>query len=96
MWHDHSTILQTGYILFAVWVVYDPAVFYTQDQWKRKQRGQGKTHIQSLVEEPMIYIIALSSSSPADQFALVGDRVECLKNCPNQSLLAMVLKYMIA
>ena len=34
LWHDHSTILQTGYVLFAVWVVYDPAVFYTQDQWR--------------------------------------------------------------
>ena len=30
IWHDHSTILNTGYILFAVWVVYDPALFYTQ------------------------------------------------------------------
>ena len=44
MWHDYSTILQTGYILFAVWVVYDPAVFFTEDQWKGKQTRQNKTH----------------------------------------------------
>ena len=75
MWHDHSTILQTGYILFAVWVVCDPAIFYAQDQWKRKQRGQGKTHsipsggTHDLHDSP-------SSSSPADQLALVGDCVE--------------------
>lgn len=25
IWHDHSTILRTGYILFAVWIVYDPS-----------------------------------------------------------------------
>ena len=79
IWHDHSTVLQTGYILFAVWVVYDPAVFYTQDQWKIKHRGQVKTYIQSLVEEPMIYMLAPSSSSPADQLALIGDRIECLQ-----------------
>ena len=79
LWHDHSTILQTGYILFAVWVVYDPAVFYTQDQWRNMHTQQNKVHIQSLVEEPMIYMVAPSSSSPVDQLALVGDHVECLK-----------------
>ncbi len=26
IWHDHSTILRTGYILFAVRVVYDPII----------------------------------------------------------------------
>ena len=25
MWHNHSTILQTVYILFTVWIRYDPA-----------------------------------------------------------------------
>ena len=78
MWHDHSTILQTGYILFAVWVIYDPAVFYTQEYWKSLNPQKGNVHIQSLVEEPMIYMIAPSSSSPTDQLALVGDRTECL------------------
>ena len=77
MWHD-STILQTGYILFAVWVIYDPAVFYTQEYWKSLNPQKGNVHIQSLVEEPMIYMIAPSSSSHTDQLALVGDRTECL------------------
>ena len=79
MWHDHSTILQTHYILVAVWVLYDPTVFYTHDQWQNLHPQQGKVHIQSLVEEPVIYMIAPNSSSPADQLALVGDRIECLK-----------------
>ena len=79
MWHDHSTMLQTGYILFAVWVLYDPAVFYTHDQWQNLHPQQGKVHIQSLVEEAVIYMIAPSSSSPANQLALVGDCSECLK-----------------
>ena len=79
MWHDHSTVLQTGYILFAVWVVYDTAVFYTQNHWASLSPHNGSVNIQSLVEEPVIYMIAPSSSSPADQLALVGDRTECLK-----------------
>ena len=79
IWHDHSTILQTGYILFAVWVLYDPAVFYTQEEWKIQHRGQVQTYIQSLVEEPTFYMLAPSSSSPADQLALIGDRIECLQ-----------------
>lgn len=37
------------------------------------------SNIQSLVQEPMIYMIAPSSSSPTDQLALVGDRTECLQ-----------------
>ena len=32
IWHDHSTILRTGYILFAVWIVYDPIVFLTEKE----------------------------------------------------------------
>ena len=36
IWHDHSTVLQTGYILFAVWVVYDQAVFLTEAEYKAK------------------------------------------------------------
>ena len=77
IWHDHSTILNTDYILFAVWIVYDPAVFYTQTEVR--QARNLKTNIQSIVEEPTIYIIAPSSSSPVDQLALVGDRIECLQ-----------------
>ena len=73
IWHDHSTFLNTGYILFAIWIVYDPAVFYTQAE------VQAKVNIQSVVEEPAIYMTAPSSCSPADQLALVGDRIECLQ-----------------
>ena len=83
MWHDHSTILQTGYILFAIWVIYDPAVFYTQEYWSTSRSQRGSVHIQSLVEEPVIYMIAPSSSSPVDQLALVGDRTECLAELSN-------------
>ena len=79
IWHDHSTILNTGYILFAVWVVYDTGVFYTHTELVQQQPKTCKTQIQSLIEEPTIYMIAPSTSSPVDQLALVGDRTECLQ-----------------
>lgn len=78
IWHDHSTILKTSYILFAIHVIYDPAVFLTEDEYKSK-RGQPITNLQAVIEEPAIYMIAPSSSSPTDQLALVSDRIECLQ-----------------
>lgn len=72
-WHDHSTILKTSYTLFAVWVIYDPAVFLTAEECK------SISNLQELLEEPTIYMILPNSSSPSNQLALVGDRVECLQ-----------------
>ena len=69
IWHDHSSILKTGYILFALWVVYNPAVFLTESEC---------SNIQEYVEQPVIYMIVPSSSSPSDQIAILGDRMECL------------------
>ena len=78
MWHDHSTVLQQGYILFAVWIIYDPAVFYGEQGCKGKC-GILNTNLQELIEQPTIHMIAPSTSSGEDQLSLVGDRVEWLK-----------------
>ena len=77
LWHDHSTILQTGYILFAVWVIYDTAVFLTQEEYVEKY-GKPVNNLQEIIEDPLVYMIAPSGSSPSDQLALIGDRLECL------------------
>ena len=79
IWHDHSTILSTGYILFAVWVIYDTAVFLTEAEYKTKS-GRQIPSVQSIIEEPEIYMIAPSSSLPSDQLALVNDRIKFLQN----------------
>lgn len=75
IWHDHSTILKNGYILFAIRIVYDAAVFLTESEYS----SLTLKNIQETVEQPVIYIISPSSSSPSDQIALIGDRVECLQ-----------------
>ena len=41
--------------------------------------GNSNQNIQGTIEEPEIHVIALSSSSPEDQAALISDRKECLK-----------------
>jgi len=77
LWHDHSTILKQGYILFAVWVVYDPAVFLSESEYYHKTKIAVK-NIQTIVEQPKIYMIAPCTSSPSDQLSLTVDRIECL------------------
>lgn len=42
------------------------------------QTGHTVENLQTIIEQPLIYMIAPSSSSPSDQLALVGDRIECL------------------
>ena len=70
--HDHSTILHTGYILFATWILYHPMVFISEEEYAATYK-QKITNLQEIVEEPVIYMIAPSTSSPEYQLALVLD-----------------------
>ena len=40
-------------------------------------------NIQKIVEEPELYILCLSSSSPSDQVATISDRLDCLFDLKN-------------
>ena len=66
-----------------MWVAYNPAVFYTQEYWSTLSSKNGNVHMQALIEGPVIYMKAPSSSSPADQLALLGDPAQCLKELSN-------------
>ena len=78
IWHDHSTILHTGYILFAmIWILYDPKVFISAEEYAATHNQQ-ITNLQETIEEPVVYMISPSTSSPEYQLALVLDRVDCL------------------
>ena len=81
IWHDHATILGTGYVLVTVNTVYDTAVHMSEDQYTCKTGKAVKcARIQQLVEEPLIHIIAAGTSSVQDQASLIPDRVDCLKD----------------
>ena len=77
VWHDHSTILCTGYILFAIWILYDLKVFISEEEYAASHKQQ-ITNLQEIVEEPVVYMIAPSTSSPEYLLASVLDRVDCL------------------
>ena len=64
LWHDHSTVLRQGYVLFAVKVIYDRAVFLTETELPPNKAII--ENLQEVIEQPMIYIIAPSTSSLAD------------------------------
>ena len=78
MWHDHATILKMGFIMVTVHVVYDPVVFYTDEEYKQLYPG-ANVNIQAEVEQPEIHLLACGSSSVEDQVALIGDRLTCLR-----------------
>ena len=58
----------------TVHVVYDPGVFYTHAECQRPNTPS----VQSVVEQPAIYLLAAGSSSVDDQVALLQDRIDCL------------------
>ena len=79
IWHDHASILGSGYILVTVGVIFDPAVFISEAEYQVKT-GKSLNDIQQIIEEPYIHMIAACSSSAEDQVALISDRLECLSD----------------
>ena len=80
LWHDHGTLLGLGCILMTVHVAYDPGVFYTHAECQRPNAPS----VQSVVEQPAIYLLAAGSSSAEDQVALLQDRIDCLLDLPTE------------
>ena len=81
MWHDHATILKMGFLMITAHTLYDPAVFYTDEEYQQKHPNHTSICIQSEVEKPEIYLLSLGGgSSVEDQVALVGDRIDCLED----------------
>ena len=56
-----------------MWILYDPKVFMTESEYYTLS-GQQISNLQEVIEEPVIYMIAPSSSSPELQIELVPDQ----------------------
>ena len=53
IWHDHSTLANTGHIIFTVNCLYDPAIYMTAEECKE---AAGKVaNVQAEVEKPHVY-----------------------------------------
>ena len=79
MWHDHATILKMGFVMVTVHIMYDPVVFYTDEEYQQLNPG-ADVNVQAEVEQPEIHLLALGSSSVEDQAALTGDRLSSSQN----------------
>ena len=76
MWHDHATILNKGLIMVTVHILYDTAIFLSNEEYTLKTGVS--VNVQAEVEQPMVYMLTLGSSSIEDQAALISERVDCL------------------
>ena len=61
MWHDHATVLNKGLIMVTVHVLYDIAVFLSNKEYT-VLTGRS-VNVQAEVEQPMVYMLTLGSSS---------------------------------
>lgn len=78
IWHDHSTLANTGHIIFTVNCLYDPAIYMTDEEYKK---ASGKVaNVQKEVEKPHVYIVARCRSCDVEQLAYVETRLCCLQH----------------
>ena len=83
IWHDASVISNYGHILFTVNTLYDPAVYYTDQEYFLKT---GKLcNVQTIIEQPEIYIVGRCRAND-EQLSYVEIRLDCLSQL-NQLLL---------
>ena len=75
MWHDHATFLKMGFAMVTVHVMYDPLVFYTDQEYEELNPG-AIVNVQAEVEQPEL--LAFGSSTIEDQAAMIGDRLSCI------------------
>ena len=54
VWHDTAPISNHSHLLITVNVVYDPAIFLTDDEYRQKYKK--RVNVQALVEDPVWYI----------------------------------------
>ena len=59
MWHDHATILKMGFVMVTVHIMYDPVVFYTDEEYLQLNPGVIDVNVQAEVEQPEIHLLAL-------------------------------------
>ena len=70
IWHDHSSLAHSGFMLFLVREVYDPAVHLTSEGYKERHGGKG-VDVQSTIEAPHLYMLGASGTKDSDQLAFV-------------------------
>ena len=78
IWGDNSALLNHGHLLLTVNLVYDEALYFTNEEMKAN--GKGDIDVQSVVERPHVYILGRCGSSEVDQLAYINTRKDCLQS----------------
>lgn len=74
IWGDHSSILNSGYLLYTVKVIYTKDTFFTDEEmWDKFKK---RINVQSIVEQPEIYLVAQCQDSIAEKLSYVDNRRE--------------------
>ena len=73
-WHDGSNLANHSHILMTVSVMYDKAIFMTEDEYSEKFKEKDQKNIQAIIEEPFLYIL---SRCPADDAQLMYTATRC-------------------
>ena len=77
IWHDNSCVANHGYLLCMVAILYDPAIYLTNEEYKTKT---GKTvDVQDVVEKPHLHFLARCRSSEDEQIVYSETRLSCLQ-----------------
>lgn len=76
VWLDNSTVANAGYLVCLITCLYDPAVFYTDEEYIAAF-GE-KVNIQQIIEEPELHFIARCGSSDKEQLLYSETRLECI------------------
>lgn len=71
-WHDGSTLSNHSHIMMTVSVIFNKAVFYSDQEYFEKTKE--KLNIQSIIEKPELYILARCPSTD-QQILYANDRV---------------------
>ena len=76
VWLDNSAIANHGDLVCMVTCLYEPAVFYVDEEYTALT---SKTvNIQKAIEQPEIYFIARSGSSDEEQMLYSDTRLACI------------------
>jgi len=77
VWLDNSTVANHGYLVCMVTCLYDPAVFFTSQEYKA---DTGKdVNIQKVIEQPEMHFVARSGSSNDEQMLYTDTRLQCIR-----------------
>lgn len=78
IWHNNSTLANTGHIIFTVNCLCDPAIYMMDEEYK--EEAGNVANVQAEVEKPHVHIVARCRSCDAEQLAYVETCLFCLQH----------------